>query len=163
MCTNDSVTHDERLFPAWEVMLMRACIYGFVTVGLVGIFLESVAYGAAYAAFLAVAAVVHLKWFCCHCPNPWMHDVCISAPPRLMRSLMKHRPGPLSMAEKLVVFSTMAGAMLIPQFWLVRRPMLMALYWAFCLPTFFVFPLHLCKRCQSEHCPFNKGRSMDGD
>jgi hypothetical protein len=162
MSADGNEAPDVGLFPTWEVMLMRACIYGFVTVGLVGVFMESAVYGATYAAFLGVAAVVHLKWFCCHCPNPWMHDTCITAPPRLMRALMKHRPGPLSIGEKLVVFTTMAGAMLIPQFWLVRQPMLMVLYWAFCLPTFFVFPLHLCKRCRSEHCPFNKAGKVDG-
>ena len=54
--------------------------------------------------------------------------------------------------------------MLIPQFWLIRRPLLMGLYWALCLPTFVVFPLHLCRLCRSRNCPFNpKRKRADGD
>jgi hypothetical protein len=44
---------------------------------------------------------------------------------------------------------------LMPQYWLVKKPLLLALFWIICLPILATFPLYYCKKCRHTLCPFN--------
>lgn len=143
-------------FSTCQKICMRTCLYGFFVTGVVGVFSADIFCGIAYLVFAAVAGIAALNCFCAHCPYPVNHDTCLAMPPALLRCVTTQKPDPLSAAEKCVFILSLAAILLIPQYWLIRRPLLLALYWLFCLPTFFVFPFYFCKRCRFGNCPFNQ-------
>ncbi len=143
-------------FTLGQKITVRVCLYGFGATGVVGAFAESWSVGSLVLFVSALAGFVASRCFCSHCPYPRKYDTCYAMPPPLLRAITRHRPGPLSWIEKTLFFLALTVAMLLPQIWLIRRIPLLITYWAFCLPTCFIFPFYICRRCRFSNCPFNQ-------
>jgi hypothetical protein len=141
-------------FPTGLKLLMRVLLFGFAATGAAAVFLASVPWGLAYLAFLGLTGMVVLRGFCAHCPYPYEHGDCLALPAAFHRSVLPRRPGPLNRTEVVAFTGFLTASILLPQIALVRRPVLLAVYWALCLPTCFVFPFYICRRCRFVHCPF---------
>ena len=136
---------------------MRACLYGFFAVGIIGVLLESLLWGLLYLAFIGIMGWVVLNCFCSHCPYPYQSKTCLGMPYRIV-TLFKHKDRKLSLLEKVAFIGVLTGAMLLPQYFLYQRPPLLILYWTFCLPTCILFPAYFCRHCRFVNCPFNPHR-----
>ncbi|MBN1671041.1 MAG: hypothetical protein JXR37_08420 [Kiritimatiellae bacterium] len=134
---------------------MRVCLYGFFVTGLFGVFVESMLWGWLYLVFLALMGVIVLRVFCARCPYPYTYKTCLAMPHRVVAAFSRNKPDAMRVWEKAAFMSVLAVGMLFPQYWLFRNPKLLALYWAFCIPTCVAFPFYFCRRCRHAHCPFN--------
>lgn len=141
-----------------ERLFMVLGFYGFIIVGAVGILMASLVWGLIYAAFVVIGLFgIVLSCLCSHCPYPYEYDTCLFLPVALVKKLRKYNPDPLKKYEKFGFAFVMAGQVIIPQYWLVENIILLIVFWALCLPTFFVaLPLYYCKHCRLFSCPFNK-------
>lgn len=146
-------------FTLGQKTFIRVCLYGFGAIGILGAFAENWIAGTAVLVVSMLSGLVVLRCFCSHCPYPRTHDTCYAMPPPLVRAVAGHKSGPLSRAERAIFIMALAVAMLLPQIWLIRRLPLLIAYWAFCLPTCFVFPFYICRRCRFMHCPFNRAKA----
>jgi hypothetical protein len=145
-------------FTLLQKTVIRVCLSGFGLIGILAAFAESWIAGVALLVVTVLAGSAALHCFCSHCPYPEKYDTCYAMPPSIVRGMTSYRPGPLSGMEKACFYVAIALAMLLPQVWLMRRLPLFIAYWVFCLPTFFIFPFYICRRCRFGNCPFNRRR-----
>ena len=143
-------------FATWEKMLWRADGLGLVVVALAGIHSVSPAGALGYALFAAVGLVVGLPSLCSHCPYPTRHSDCLFLPPKLVARLLPYRGPKLTRLEALAVLGVTVGFFLLPQIWLIQRPLWLVPFWALALPMAVGFPVHYCRRCRHVGCPMNR-------
>lgn len=157
---NTDVSHQEgkrcflNEFTLFHKLSIRFCLYGFFTVGLLGIFLESVPLGMLYLLFMAVMGPVLIACHCTHCPYPYQSKTCLAMPYWVITRL-EAKTRQLRGAEKTVIICVLSVAMLFPQYFLFQRLPLFVLYWILCLPTCVVFPAYFCRHCKFENCLFH--------
>jgi len=144
-------------FSRADKCLARVMLYGAGAVSVGVVFWESRLLGALYLVLVLVTVVAALAFHCSRCTALSQHGECLSAPAALMRRLVRPRPGPVTGWDTAIVCVLMAGAVLVPQIWLVRHPALMALYWILLASSCAVFPLRFCRRCRFRECPFRMG------
>lgn len=143
-------------FPSIEKSLARIGFYGYILIGVYGIYLYSVLWTILYIGFVALGFVfVVMFCLCSHCPYPYEYSDCLFLRYRLITRLFQYRPRPMSFLEKVGLVGVFAGSVLIPQYWLFKTPLLLVFFWIFCLSTAVAFPLYYCRRCVHFRCPFN--------
>jgi hypothetical protein len=130
--------------------------YGLTLVGAWGIYSQSITWGLIYTG-VAMAGLVGgvLYGLCSHCPYPYDHSDCLFMPYPVIKRLYRFRPEPLTPWDKIGFIAGTLVVVLMPQYWLVKEPLLLALFWILCLPTLATFPLYYCKKCRHILCPFN--------
>ena len=149
-------------FSTPEKIIMRISFYGFIVVGAYGIFLQSLLWGLLYSLFaVAGSLLVILSCLCAHCPYPYLHDTCLFIPLPWIKGLYKHRPQKMSRVDKAGWVVMLAGLIIIPQFFLIANPLVMAVFWIVTLPMVAI-PLHYCRRCRHVSCPFNQVGARQG-
>ncbi len=160
MCENNNETCSgcaiER-FSFLQKLIIRVSLYGFVAVGALAIFLETVVGGIAYCAFGMLAGVLILRCFCSHCPYPYKHSTCLGLPYPVVK-LFRHRDCRPAKWEVAVFVLVLILAIGIPQYWLWMRLPLFIAFWIPCLFTCFAFPVYFCPRCRYVNCPFHPTR-----
>ncbi len=142
-------------FSLTERVLMRIGFYGFIIIGAYGIFLHSIPWGVAYSGYAVCGSLAILYSLCAHCPYPHKLSTCLFLPTSVVKALFHYRPEPMSRLDKVVMTVSMAGLVVIPQYWLIKEPLVLAVFWLFCAPVFVVIPLSYCRRCRHTDCPFN--------
>jgi len=143
-------------FTLLQKILMRIGFYGFMIIGAYGIYLESILWGLIYSGFVIFGIEFGLSYFLCsHCPYPYKYSECLFAPFWVFTKQYKFRSAPMSILDKTAFILSMAGFIMIPQYWLSKNYTILILFWIFCLPTFASFLFFWCKRCQHFHCCFN--------
>lgn len=149
-------------FSLGHKVLLRLLFAGFLVVGGVAVFSQSVPWGWAYVAAVAVAqGLLVLPFLCRHCPYPSQHNDCLFLPAGIMRRLVGYGGPRISLGGKVLLLAGLIITLGFPQYWLASRPLLLALYWALALVFGAFFPLHLCRRCRHLGCPANRtGRSI---
>jgi hypothetical protein len=153
MCSGKGVCYLEGFSGAQKV-LMRICLYGFFSVGMLGVFLESMLFGVLYLICMGLMAWVVLRCFCSHCPYPYTSKTCLAMPYQIV-TLWPFRDRKLSRIEKTLFIGMLTVVVLFPQYFLWQRLPLFVVYWMFCLPTCVVFPAYFCRHCRFVNCPFN--------
>jgi len=139
-----------------QKILMRVGFYGFMIIGAYGIYLECILWGLIYSGFVIFGIAFGLSYFLCsHCPYPYKYSDCLFAPFWVFTKQYKFRSAPMSISDKTVFILSMAGFIVIPQYWLFKNYTLLILFWIFCLPTLASLPFFWCKRCQHFSCYFN--------
>lgn len=151
-------------FTKREKILMGTGFYGFVLIGLLGISLESIVGAAAYAGFALFGLLVLFGFgICSHCPYIYEEYTDCLFPPwgRVYKKLYRFRSSVLSLWDKILLLVMMIGIVAIPQYWLLKNPWVLGLFWLFCAPTIAGFALYECRRCQHFGCPFNMAEEGD--
>ena len=154
-CEHNCVLIDS--FGRTEKALMRIGFYGSLIVGAYAIYSASLPWGLLYTG-LAVPGLFFaaLHCFCAHCPYPYQYSDCLFFPPWLVSRLHKSRPQPMSALDKTVSVIVMGWLFLVPQYWLLKNPVLLVPFWALCLPVLARMALHVCRRSRYFHCPLNR-------
>jgi len=151
-------------FTGTEKILMGTGFYGFVLIGIFGIALESVVWALGYAGFAVFGVLVLFGLgICSHCPYIFEEYTDCLFPPwgKVYRKFYRFRSFTLSSTDKILFLTMMIGIVVIPQYWLVKNPWVLGLFWVFCAPTIAGFALYECRRCQHFGCPFNRAASND--
>ncbi len=143
-------------FSPTQKVLLRLLFAALLAVGIYAGFLQGAGWGWFYVGFVVVSQVVLLRVLCGHCPYPHQYDDCLLLPVSLLRRLAPYRGPEISPAGKLAIGLALAGVVVVPQYWLVQRPVLLVMFWAACLPFVVYFPLRLCGRCRHTGCPANR-------
>ena len=155
MCADDCPFVDK--FPGTHKIAMRFLMIAFITVGAYAVFLHNWAWGWIYVAVVVLGqALLVLPNLCGHCPYPRERNDCLLLPAGLVRKLVPYGGPEIGKGGRLAMAVGGAGAVLIPQFWLFREPLLLLLFWAALLPLLAYFTLYLCKRCRHTGCPTNR-------
>jgi len=145
-------------FAWYEKLLLRTALAGLVTIGAVGIYLESSAAAIGYLLLVLIGGLLVIYDFLCvSCPYPYEYPDCLFFPPELLTSVLKRRRGKIHWVRKALLLVTAAGLVLIPQYWLWDRWGLVAAFWILAAPIGLVFPLYYCGRCRHKGCPLNRG------
>ena len=151
-------------FSIQERILLPIGWYGFMLVGTWGVLRQSAGWAAGYLLYAALAfGLLILPGLCAHCPYPSRYGTCLFLPPAFLNRFYPYRGPTMSPAEKRAVPAAMAGIVLIPQFWLIREPTLLLLFWLLALPTLAAFPRHYCRHCRHVGCPLNAARPDAAD
>lgn len=152
---NGCTLHDH--FSLKEKVLMRAGWYGFTVVGAYAIYKQSPLWALAYIFYVAIGfALVVIPCLCAYCPYPYKFSTCLFMPSGLIRKFYAYRgPQPI-LAGKIAACVIMAGATIIPNFWLFKDIPLLIIFWLFGLPTLVAFPFHYCRHCRHVGCPLNR-------
>jgi hypothetical protein len=144
-------------FPVWQKMALRLLMIAFPLVGAIAVFRYDAVWGWIYVAFMVLGQVfLVLPALCAHCPYPYEHNDCLLLPAGLLRRLIKYRGPEITGGGKVALSIGMAGAVLIPQYWLFREPLLLILFWALLLPFLAFFQFYLCNHCRHTGCPANR-------
>jgi hypothetical protein len=156
-------TTDQRC-PAWkdgfawhEKLLVRVGVAGLLGVGVIGIYLESLAAAVGYLLF-ALAGGLFLVYdsLCVYCPYPYEYSDCLFFPHQLVSRVVKRRTGRIHWIRKAVLLLTAAGLVLIPQYWLWRHWGLLASFWILVAAIGLTFGLYYCRRCRHGLCALNR-------
>ncbi len=142
-------------FPLWLKLGVKACLLVFGAAGVIAVFLDGWLLGVGYLLLCLATIYTTLRCHCAHCPYPFEYNDCLAMPPTVIRGAGPRKTAPFTGFEKTAFYLLLAGAMLIPQFSLFQRPVLLTVYWVFCLPTCFLFPFYICRRCRFTNCHFH--------
>lgn len=67
----------------------------------------------------------------------------------------KPNPGPLSTYERVILYFMFVVGFFFPFYWLIRHPLLLAIYLWSILIMAWTYAKYECPRCQYFYCPFN--------
>ena len=78
-------------FSLLDKFVFRVSVYGFVTIGAYGIFLESTAWAIVYSAFAILGNFFVTGYcLCAHCPYPYKKSDCLFFPYQLITNLYEY-------------------------------------------------------------------------
>ena len=144
-------------FSLKERIVMRIGWSGFMSVGAWTIYKQNPFWTWAYVAYgLLGFALVVLPSMCARCPYPYKRSTCLFVPPAILRKFYPYQGPNMTTAGKTAAFATMAGMVILPNFWLVNDIPLLMIFWLLGIPILAAFPMHYCSRCRHFRCPMNK-------
>ena len=122
----------------------------------IGIFKESPVWMFIYLIICILLVAVIYRFYCTHCP----HYVQGAKATRCiffwgMPKYFDSRPGPLSLFEKTVSFAAPVIIILIPLYWLILQPGLLAIYVLCVAVLVATIRRNECSRCIYFDCPGN--------
>ncbi|MBN1273448.1 MAG: hypothetical protein JXB26_14365 [Candidatus Aminicenantes bacterium] len=151
-------------FSLVEKILMRIGFYGFIIVGVYGIFTVSTLWGAIYIGFILLSLSFGLLYcLCSHCPYPYQFSTCLFLPYGIVKKICRFRSESMNILEKIVFMVAILGLVVFPQYWLFKNYTILIIFWIFCLPTLGGLLFYFCKRCRHSCCPFNSARKKTGE
>ncbi len=123
----------------------------------IGIFKESPGWMFTYIIICLLLVAVIYRFYCTHCP----HYVQGEKTTKCMffwgmPKFFDVRPGPLSPFEKTVSFLAPVIIILIPLYWLISQPGLLAIYVLSVAVLLTTVRRYECNRCVYFHCPVNR-------
>src|SRR5512136_738226 len=119
-------------------------------VGLYGILQYSVTAAGIYLVGGIAVFLIFVYAFCAKCPV--RHD-CTHVLQGMVTHLMPSRTtGAYSRCELLGTLSFFAFVALFPQYWLIRNPMLMLVFWILFLGNLVITHYRCCKGCGNIYC-----------
>lgn len=114
-------------------------------------------YVVAFPLFGVMFCVMRL-WVCPRCPHLEAHGSCVQAPASWSKWIVgKPLRTPLTLPEKVGFFVALYGVALVPLYWVIQRPPLLAPYLLLALMHFSGYFVHLCRRCLNLQCPQHPG------
>jgi hypothetical protein len=131
-------------------------IIGLVTylaaflVGLYGIFLYSLPAAGIYLVGSLAVFLIFVYAFCAKCP---VRDACNHVLMGMVTHLMPGRAaGAYSRSDLLATLLFFGFIALFPQYWLIRNPMLMLVFWILFLGNLAIIHYLCCKGCGNIYC-----------
>lgn len=143
-----------KTFPVWERIPYTIAFFGIQIIGLIAIYPYSIAWFTAYLVFLLIGNL-YLFGFCLCARCPHYGTNCIFLFGKPIAKIYKFRPGPMSPIDKICAPLMPIGMLGIPMYWLIKEPVLLALFLVIgmaCMLCLFVLK---CRRCKHFSCPFN--------
>jgi len=138
---------------------MSAKTYGFiglvmliaaVLVGLYGILQYSVTTAGVYLVGSIAVFLIFVYAFCAKCP---VRDNCTHILQGMVTRIMPGRPtGPYSACDLLGLGVFFGFVALFPQYWLMRNPMLMLVFWILFLGNLLITHFGCCMGCGNVYC-----------
>jgi hypothetical protein len=126
----------------------------YLTIGMVVVTGHSILLGIAYIVLILLSFLCVAYSWCAKCPcrthactHIWLGKLATLLPFR--------EPGRWTRWEYAGTLFYLLGLHALPQYWLWQNKVLFALFWILALATFLIGPLHACKICANEYCPFN--------
>ncbi|MBN2012496.1 hypothetical protein JW960_24425 [candidate division KSB1 bacterium] len=157
---NQDCIHNRRLinsFSQREKILMRFGLWGFVVIGGLAIFAESLAWGLFYLLFAIGGGAVVVLWaFCPYCPYPTSYNTCLFIPLAVFKRWGRTRQAPMTTSDKFWAIGWTVGLVIIPLFWIWRSGVITFLFLACAIPMFAATARYYCTRCRNTACPINK-------
>jgi hypothetical protein len=148
-------------FSPFEIILMRILFYGFIIIGIYGLYPVNTLLGLIYTGFVIIGLLLILiRFLCVFCPYPAQHNCCLFFPYRLVQRIAPYRGKHMDRIGKAGFPFFMGAFMVIPQLWLWQRPILLGIFWILCLPFLILFMFHYCRHCRHFYCPFNSARKL---
>ena len=150
---------------AWhEKLLVRSGLAALLCVGTIGICRESLAAAVGYLLFALVGGLLLVYDFLCvYCPYPYKYSDCLFFPHQFLTHVVGRRTGRIHWSRKTLFLATVAGLVLIPQYWLWGHWGLLAGFWTLAAAIGLAFALHYCRRCRHGQCPLNQAVGADSE
>lgn len=147
---------DNRKFTLFEKSPMRLGYYGYQIIGFFGILKFNLLISIAYLIFIFLGSFLIFYCLCSHCPHQHYFSQCTFVPFGLQKKIFKFKPSKMNFLEIIGHNLITKGAIIIPQYWLIKDVKLFIIFWVFCLPTILRLSFYHCKKCQNYGCPFCK-------
>ena len=126
-------------------------------VGLIGIAVDAPPAAALYAMLLGAATLIVCGAYCAKCPC--RKEGCGHLLPGLIAQMMPtRRQDPYHALDLILTGLALAAMVLFPQPWLLRKPVLLLLFWVLAAAAATEIVLRVCPRCRNPHCPMTRGR-----
>ena len=136
-------------------VLMLSLLGSACVVGLIAILLESLVLGLLYLTIVAAALLTIVYCFCGKCLCRL--DACVSIFPGKLTQLLPERKGTnYTFWDISAVFISLFAIALFPQYWLIKRVILLLIFWLLFLGAHAEIMLVVCRRCGNERCPMFK-------
>jgi hypothetical protein len=133
-------------------------ISGAVSIGLVSILINSVAFGIVYMALILVCNLIVLYAYCAKCEC--REDDCRHIFPGKIASLLPSRePGAYTFFDYAGVAVPMAVLLGFPQYWLLGKKSLFVLFWVLVAFGLIEILLYVCRGCGNKACPMCRIRN----
>ena len=121
-----------------------------VLVGLYGIFRYSVTAAGIYLIGSIAVFLIFVYAFCAKCP---IRDTCTHVIQGMVTHLMPGRtPGAYSRSDLLGTLLFFGFVALFPQYWLIRNPVLMLVFWILFIGNLVITHYGCCKGCGNKYC-----------
>lgn len=121
-----------------------------VLVGTFGIFPSSILAAGAYIVGSIAVFLVFVYAYCAKCPA---RDNCTHViQGMLTRCMPGRRPGAYTLGDLLGLVVFFGFIALFPQYWLIKNPTLMLLFWALFLGNLAITYFMCCKGCGNKNC-----------
>lgn len=146
-------------FTFFEKVFAQVTFSAFWIIGFLVIFHQNVYWALAYAVFVAygVLGIVQRHLVCPRCPHLHQYADCLQLHPKLTKMLVKKPTSrPMNRIEKGLFLIIMLGLFIFPQYWLVKMPMYLVIFWVFGGAWYLSQWFYFCKRCRVKTCPFNR-------
>jgi len=136
-------------------LLMLSLLGSASVVGLVSIALDSLAMGFLYLVIVCAALLTIVYCFCGKCLCRLDACVCIF-PGKLSRYLPERKGTSYTFWDIAAVFVSLSAIALFPQYWLIKRVILLIIFWLLFLGAHAEIMLVVCRRCANKRCPMYK-------
>jgi len=141
-----------RLIDGWISLSLMAAAVG---TGLLAAALHSLTAAALYGGVTAASVLVILAAFCAKCPCRLESCRHLVLGP-LTRLLPQRRPGPCTLLDIGLTAAGFAAVVAFPHYWLVRRPPLLAVFWALVAAVLIEIGVFICRECANTSCPVRR-------
>jgi len=144
-----------RTFSIWKRILYTIGYFSIPIIGLIAIYPYSIAWFTVYLVFLLIGNL-YLFGFCLCARCPYYGTSCMMSFGKPIAKIYKFRPGPMSPIDKICALLMPIGMFGIPLYWLIKEPVVLAIFlvigmlWGSCVMFM------ECKRCKHFSCPNNK-------
>lgn len=141
-----------RLFHGWLSLIMMAAV---ISIGLISIYQNSMVHTFIYAGVLITGASTVLMFFCSKCPcrvKSCRHLIIGSA----TKYIPKRKEGSYSLTELTLTSLAVAGISLYPQYWLIKKPVFLVLFWVIALSLVAEITVFICRKCENRFCPASR-------
>lgn len=144
-------------FAWYDKLLARGGLAALLCIGTIGIYRESLVATAGYLLFALVGGLLLVYDFLCvYCPYPYEYSDCLFFPHHFLTGVVGRRTGRIHWSRKTLFLATVAGVVLIPQYWLWGSWGLLAGFWTLAATIGLAFSLHYCGRCRHGRCALHQ-------
>jgi len=144
-------------FSVGEKLFAQGTFNAAIITGAYAMALQSPLLALGYVVFAIGSFTLLMRYtICTCCPHLLVAKDCLFLPASLaIKLISKQRSGSLSGWEKFILYSAPLGTILIPVYWLLSSPILLACFLLFSGACVFGLRLHFCKECKTIVCPMN--------
>lgn len=123
--------------------------------GIVVVFLDSPIIGGLLSLVLVLFFILIPRQVCRKCPARGDCGHVIMG--KLSRRLAPYCADAMGLGDLLILIIFILPLVIVPQFWLIKYPVFMILFWVMMLVSAADILLFICPACGNMKCPLNKG------
>jgi hypothetical protein len=104
-----------------------------------------------YSVLVTVSVFIIIYSYCTKCPHV-SDGTCRHVVFGKIAKIFRRRNGGYGRLDLFGTVIPMTVILSVPQFWLVRSPVIMAVFWAFIIAGVFLIVLFVCRECKNTNC-----------